>query len=160
MHGAAARLGIEVVGFSDMSVEDVAIECDLPLLRARLAKLREYTEPFRVVNARPSMLPRLARALRAAGLDCISRDAMTTSEPGVAISAASFSEGFTVEHLVKIVTVAFGDHRSAGPLLRQADLALVVRSSAPDETTHLLADITASPSQCGRFRERMGRGDP
>jgi hypothetical protein len=41
----------------------------------------------------------------------------------------------------EIVTVAFGDHRSAGPLLRQADVALVVRSSAPDETTHLLADV-------------------
>jgi hypothetical protein len=48
---------------------------------------------------------------------------------------------FTVEHFGEIVTVAFGDHRSAGPLLRQTDVALVVRSGASDETTHLLADV-------------------
>ena len=37
----AARERMSVVGFSDMSVEDVARACGLPLLQARLAKLRE-----------------------------------------------------------------------------------------------------------------------
>ena len=50
LHRAADRLGIKVVGFSDLSVEDVAIDCDPPLLQARLAGLRKYNEPFRVVN--------------------------------------------------------------------------------------------------------------
>ena len=141
LHGAAARLGIEVVGFSDMSVEDVAIECDLPLLRARLAKLREYTEPFRVVNARPGVLPRLSRALRAAGLDCISRGRYDHVGAWRRDLGSQFLRGLYRRAFGDIVTVAFGDHRSAGPLLRQADLALVVRSSAPDETTRLLADV-------------------
>ena len=140
-HGAAARLGIEVVGFGDMSVEDVAIECDLPPLRARLAKLREYSEPFRVVNARPGVLPRLSRVLRAAGLDCISRGRYHQVGAWRRDLGGQFLRGLYRRAFGEIVTVAFGDHRSAEPLLRQADLALVVPSSAPDETTRLLADV-------------------
>lgn len=34
-------------GFSDMSVEEVAADCGLSVERARLAKQREYEEPFR-----------------------------------------------------------------------------------------------------------------
>jgi mannosyl-3-phosphoglycerate phosphatase len=66
----AARLGVAVVGFSDMSVEQVAAECRMPLLRARLAKLREYSEVFRIVNDTPSARRRLRKALQAAHLAC------------------------------------------------------------------------------------------
>lgn len=34
-------------GFSDMTPEEVAADCGLPIERARLAKRREYDEPFR-----------------------------------------------------------------------------------------------------------------
>jgi len=34
-------------GFSDMTVEEIAADCGLTLERARLAKQREYDEPFR-----------------------------------------------------------------------------------------------------------------
>ena len=61
-----ARVG--VVGFSDMSVGDVARECGLTLLQARLAKLREYDEPFRVVDHDASARARLHKALKANGL--------------------------------------------------------------------------------------------
>jgi predicted mannosyl-3-phosphoglycerate phosphatase (HAD superfamily) len=102
LHRAADRLGIEVVGFSDMSVEDVAIDCDLPLLQARLAKLREYNEPFRVVNGKSGVLPRLSRALRAAGLDCISRGRLSPGGSLVSRSRRPVSpRPFTVEHLVR-----------------------------------------------------------
>lgn len=71
LHRIAERLHIEVVGFSDMSVEEVARDCHLPLLRARLAKLREYEELFRVQDGRPAAQDRLFNALHAAGLRCI-----------------------------------------------------------------------------------------
>lgn len=64
----AARLRIAIVGFGDMSIDQVAVECRMPLLRARLAKLREYTELFRVVNETPTARVRLRRALHAAHL--------------------------------------------------------------------------------------------
>jgi mannosyl-3-phosphoglycerate phosphatase len=66
LHRIAARARVEVIGFSDMSIEDVAFECDMPLMQARLAKLREYDEPFRILDASPSAQPSLQRAARGA----------------------------------------------------------------------------------------------
>lgn len=70
LHQVARRERIEVIGFNDMSVEAVARECDLTLLQARLAKLREYGERFRVLSASGAARPRLFRALHAVRLRC------------------------------------------------------------------------------------------
>ena len=67
---AAERLNVGVLGFNDMSVEQVARECGLSLLEARLAKLREYGEPFRLLNSNPVAERRLLKALEASGLVC------------------------------------------------------------------------------------------
>ena len=64
----AARLRVPIVGFADLSVDDVAAECNLSLLQARLAKFREYEEVFRVGDADSGAQTRLIKALRAAGL--------------------------------------------------------------------------------------------
>jgi mannosyl-3-phosphoglycerate phosphatase len=66
----ADRLGIGIAGFNDMSVEQVARECSVSLLEARLAKLREYREPFRLLCANSIAERRLLRALEAAGVRC------------------------------------------------------------------------------------------
>jgi mannosyl-3-phosphoglycerate phosphatase len=68
LHRTADRLQIEIVSFSDMSIEEVARECQLPLLEARLAKLREYEEPFRLVDPAFASRSRLFKALDAASL--------------------------------------------------------------------------------------------
>ena len=67
---AADRLNIGVLGFNDMSVEQVARECGLSLLEARRAKLREYGELFRLLCANPVAERRLFRALEGTGLTC------------------------------------------------------------------------------------------
>jgi predicted mannosyl-3-phosphoglycerate phosphatase (HAD superfamily) len=67
----ADRLRIDIVVFSDMSVEDVARECDQPLLQARLAKLREYSERFLVLDSVEKTRKRLFGALKSEGLRCI-----------------------------------------------------------------------------------------
>jgi mannosyl-3-phosphoglycerate phosphatase len=68
LHRTADRLRIDIVGFSDMSIEEVARACQLPLLQARLAKLREYEEPFHLIDPDPAARSRLFKALAAAGL--------------------------------------------------------------------------------------------
>ena len=75
LHRIADRLAIPIVGFNDMSIEEVAREYGLSLLQARLAKLREYEECFRVVDPSRSAGSRLVRALHAARLRCVSEDA-------------------------------------------------------------------------------------
>lgn len=64
----AQRLGVDVRLYNDMSVEDVARESGLSLLRARLAKLREYGELFRVIDTHPAARTRLFKGLQAARL--------------------------------------------------------------------------------------------
>ena len=51
LHRVASDLNIPVVGFSDMTTEEVAKDCKLPLMVALLAKLREYDEPFRILDS-------------------------------------------------------------------------------------------------------------
>ncbi len=85
------RLHVGVLGFHDMSVELAARECGLSLLEARLAKLREYGEPFRLLVANPVAERRLIKALEAAGVCCTRRGhfhyATSIDGPGQAIAA-------------------------------------------------------------------------
>lgn len=70
----ASRLGIGVRGFTDMSVEAVAEARGVPLLAARLATLREYTEPFVYTQPNAPDIARLSRAVHAAGLSVREHD--------------------------------------------------------------------------------------
>lgn len=70
LHRTADGLRTPVVGFSDMSIEEVARECRLPMLQARLAKLREYDEPFRLLDPSSGAWSRLSKALQGANLRC------------------------------------------------------------------------------------------
>jgi mannosyl-3-phosphoglycerate phosphatase len=62
------RVGIR--GFADMSVEEVARERGLTLLDARLVKLREYGELFRLAQPNALAERRLLRMLQSAGISC------------------------------------------------------------------------------------------
>ena len=66
----AGRLKLGVMGFADMSIDEVARECDIPLMQARLAKLRDYSELFRLVSGDVLARRRLLAALQMARLDC------------------------------------------------------------------------------------------
>jgi predicted mannosyl-3-phosphoglycerate phosphatase (HAD superfamily) len=70
LHRVSERQNARIVGFNDMSVEQVARELGLSLLDARLAMLREYSEPFRLLNDNPITERRLFRALEGSGLTC------------------------------------------------------------------------------------------
>jgi mannosyl-3-phosphoglycerate phosphatase family protein len=84
----ADTLGIEVRGFNDMSVQEVANECGLSLAEARLAQLREYGEPFRITAADPTVHSRLLNALRRAGLRCVTAGDFTMCPPAPTCAGA------------------------------------------------------------------------
>lgn len=87
----ADRMHVGILGFHDMSVEQVARECSLSLLDARLAKLREYGEPFRLLYANPMGERRLLKALETVGIRCAAhgpfRHAGTVDGPARAAAA-------------------------------------------------------------------------
>jgi mannosyl-3-phosphoglycerate phosphatase len=72
---SAERVRVEIAGFSDMSIEEVAHECGIPLLQARLAKLRDYEERFRLRDPTPDGFHRLAKALHATRLRAVRAEA-------------------------------------------------------------------------------------
>ena len=45
-----AHTGVNIVGFGDMTAEEIAKDCGLPLHLAQLAKQREYSEPFKILG--------------------------------------------------------------------------------------------------------------
>jgi mannosyl-3-phosphoglycerate phosphatase len=138
VHRIADRLGLGVLGFSDMSVEQVARECGTSLLAARLAKLREYSEPFRLLLANPVAERRMVKAIAAADLTCIVRGPFhhvgSVSGPGAAVAVLStlYKVAFG-----SVVTVAIGDGPFGTDIAPRVDVALGATADGRDQLAWL-----------------------
>ena len=143
LHRAAERLRINVIGFNNMSVEEVAVDCHLSLLQARLAKLREYDEPFRILESDVRARNRLAKALQAANLACTSHGryehvgAPVDPEIGVNFLCTLYRRAFG-----SVFTVGLGDNLNDAPLLRRVDIPLIVDGDERAVIRPLLAKVT------------------
>jgi mannosyl-3-phosphoglycerate phosphatase family protein len=127
LHRTAERLRIEIVGFGDMSVEDVARDCQLPLLQARLAKLREYGERFRVLDPTETARHRLLGALKAARLRCTAGERFHQVGAPVDNSiAANRLLGLYSRAYGPVLTVGFGDALADGRVLQLVDRRVIV----------------------------------
>jgi mannosyl-3-phosphoglycerate phosphatase len=122
------RLGIR--GFADMSIEQVARECGLSLLDARLAKLREYAEPFRLLRADPVAERRLMAALESSGIWCTRHGAFLHAA-SVFGPAAAASVLTTLDRAAfgSVLTVAAGGNGMAN-VMGRVDVALDSMTSA------------------------------
>lgn len=145
VHRIADRLGLGILGFSDMSVEQVARECGTSLLEARLAKLREYSEPFRLLLANPVAERRMAKAIAAAGLTCTVREPFhhvgAVSGPGAAVAVLStlYKVAFG-----SVVTAWIGDGASGTEVAPRVDVALDIGSRARQDSITWLEGIIKS----------------
>ena len=126
----AARVGVAVVTFDGMSTEEVADECGLTLAQARLAKLREYDEPFRLAAPTSGAArTRLWRALREAGLHCSSggRFEHVTGGTDKSVPLAVLRRLYSsIYRTVEIVGI--GDGLNDLELLDAVDIPVVVRN--------------------------------
>jgi predicted mannosyl-3-phosphoglycerate phosphatase (HAD superfamily) len=131
---ASHRLAIPLVGFEGLSVEQAARECSLPLLDARLAKLREYTEPFRLVSPNPVAERRLFKALESAGLTCTSYGDFhcAGSTSGAGSAAAVLTTLYRIA-LGTIAVAAAGDAAWSAQIGGRLDLTLPPPVGAPTE---------------------------
>jgi mannosyl-3-phosphoglycerate phosphatase len=138
----ADRQRVDLIGFNDMSVEEVANDCDLSLMQARLAKLREYEEPFRMLADDPGARNRLVRALRREGLGCTG--GMPYDRVGAPVDG-----GVGVQLLIQLFRRAFGSLFSVGlgcgmsavPLLRRMDVPLIIDRDDPSEAWSVLVKV-------------------
>jgi mannosyl-3-phosphoglycerate phosphatase len=155
LHQAADRLDIEILGFSDMSVDDVARDCGLPMLQACLAKLREYDEPFRILTSTEGARLQLSKALRAGRLGCHNRGryehagAPVDPARGVNLLRALYRRTMGAP-----LTIGLGGGVNDAAWLQRMDIPLIVRSEEPSVTEHLTrlvpkAALTAESGMTG-----------
>ena len=134
LHEVARRVGIEIIAFSAMSIEEVAQHCDLSLSQARLAKMREYDEPFRMLDPEPAIYSRVCSALRRLGLRCFTHEAFhhTTGVANKAQSLRLLASWYRHAADGPVLTVGLARARSETGLLQAVDVPVVVQSSTAD----------------------------
>jgi len=143
LHSRATRVGIPVSGFSDMSAEDVARECALPLPRAVLAKQRQYDEPFRILDPDPEASVRLCRELRRGKLHCTrgGRFHHVAGAVGKGPSASMLKAMYRRSAARPVLTVGLGDGLNDVPLLREVDLPVIVQNRSAGALEQLLRHV-------------------
>jgi mannosyl-3-phosphoglycerate phosphatase len=138
---AASTSRIEVCNFHDMSVQEVADECGLSLAEARLAKLREYDEPFRILTSDTAAHSRLFTALRRAGLRCVDdgrfHHVTWGSDLGRGVRALMSVYRRRSGHTL---AVGISDGRGDLSLLQEVDVAIIVFNPEVD-SGHVLRKL-------------------
>jgi mannosyl-3-phosphoglycerate phosphatase len=131
----AHKAGIDIVAFGNMSIQEVAQWCGLSLADARLAKLREYDEPFRIVDSSPAAYNRLCSGLRRLRLRCFTHEAFhhATGVVDKTDSLRVVTALYRDEHASPILTIGLGNAASEIGLLRTVDVPLLVQGGSPDE---------------------------
>jgi mannosyl-3-phosphoglycerate phosphatase len=140
---AAERLNL--IGFSDMTVSEVAGDCGLPLLEAQLAKLREYDEPFRLVGADDVARGRFLKALRRRGLRVVSGGrydhAMGEIDKGRAVGVL---RSLFARRGGRVVMIGLGDALNDMPMLQAVDRPVIVRNDWGGATAELARKVPAA----------------
>ncbi|HOG28698.1 MAG TPA: HAD-IIB family hydrolase [Vicinamibacterales bacterium] len=139
---AAEAEGVRVVGFSDMTVGDLAADSGLSPLEAQLAKLREYDEPFRLIDADTAARRRFLKALRRRGLQAVAGGrydhAMGDTDKGRAVEVL---RGLYRDRIGPVVLAGLGDAMNDLPMLRAVDHPVIVRGTSDDSTVRLLRQV-------------------
>jgi mannosyl-3-phosphoglycerate phosphatase len=158
LHGIAEHVGTEVMGFDDMSVDQVATDSGVPLMQARLAKLREYSEAFRIVDPAPAAGVRLLKAVRGAGYEWTTRGRYHFIRARHRNRARQTLRGLYRKLLGPFVSIAVSDDPDNVEFLQEADIPLVVHpsmSAAWQQTAAYAAVVQASTARtvgaCAQF---------
>jgi mannosyl-3-phosphoglycerate phosphatase family protein len=129
LRAAASAAGVTTRGFADMSVADVAADCGLPPLDAQLAKIREFDEPFRIVDGDAHARRRLFRGLHRSGCIVLQGGRYHHVVGGT-------EKGAAVDVLRRFVTrtrpaifVGLGDAANDLSLLRVVDVPVIIRQA-------------------------------
>jgi len=129
--GTAARLArAGVIGFGDLTVEQLARESGLSSTQARLAKRREYDEAFRVIDTDEDTRRRLFTAIRGTGFHCTSggRYHHVIGGGGKGYAVQTARRLFAKAAGRPVLGIGLGDGLNDLPLLVQMDLPVIVRN--------------------------------
>jgi mannosyl-3-phosphoglycerate phosphatase len=122
-----SHLPYRLAGFSDLTVEEVADICELPLDKARRAKAREYDEPFRLLEPTPEAEQAVRQQIEQTGLRCSIGGRFWhlhgNNDKGLGIKLLS---SFYRRAWGGIFTIGLGDSPNDAPLLEAVDWPVLV----------------------------------
>ena len=153
LRARARATGAGVVGFSDLSAEQMAAVCGLTLAQARLAKRRDYDEPFTVVDGGAAARAALFGALRAAGLTCTSggRFDHVTGAPGKGAAVRVARALYARATGRRVLAIGLGDGLNDVSMFREVDVPVLVGSHGLPGVARLLRGVSVA-----RMTERRG----
>jgi mannosyl-3-phosphoglycerate phosphatase len=136
----AAR--VEIVGFAELTIEDVARELGVQTVEAQLAKLREYTELIRIVDENETSRSRLLSALRRRRLRSwrSGRLHLVTATRDRAESLLTL-KALWRQAWDEPVIIGLGDSEDDVGWLRHADIAIIVQNDRADVTSRALSKL-------------------
>jgi mannosyl-3-phosphoglycerate phosphatase len=123
--------GFDITGFGDMSAEGVSRLTGLDIAQARLAKKREYDEPF-VLGGGKDSVPLLLAAIGRHGLKYTRGRLMHILGDCDKGRAVRLLAGLYERRYGRVVTAAIGDSPNDAPMLGAVDHPFLVRK--PDGT--------------------------
>lgn len=149
------ELQLDIVGFAELSIEDVARELGVPIVEAQLAKLREYTELFRMLDEKDATRSRLIKALRRRGLRCwrIGKHHLVTATRDRVESFETFKRMWR-EAWGEPFIVGFGDSEDDVAWLQRVNVAVFVEHDHMGVPPRVLSklptvQVTRSPGRAG-----------
>jgi mannosyl-3-phosphoglycerate phosphatase len=135
-------LGVEIVGFAELPIQDVARELGVATVEAQLAKLREYTELFRIVDDEDATRSRLFKALRRRGLRCWRTGShhLVTATPDRAESLRTLKAMWS-QAWGDPILIGFGDSEDDVAWLRHVDVAIIVQNDQTGVPARVLSKL-------------------
>ena len=122
------RTGANIVGFGDMTAEEIAKDSGLPLYLAQLAKKREYSEPFKILDGKEKEV-----------LDAISEEGLCYTRGGRYLhalgncdkgKATSILKNLYLQQFKKIFSIGVGDSANDLTMLKIVDKPFFVNKTA------------------------------
>jgi len=144
------ELGVEIVGFADLTIEDAARELGVSDVEAQLAKLREYTELIRIADETDARRSHVLNALRRRGLRCwpIGRHYLVSATRYRAESLLTLKALWRHSWGEPPSIVGFGNSEDDINWLRHADVAVIVQDDHAGLDPRILSKLpTAHVSQ-------------
>lgn len=138
--------GIRVLGFSAMSVADIARATGLAAPDAALAAEREFSEPFSIPD--PGGAPRLLGAIEDSGFEWTQGGRFYHILAGndKARAVRLLIDGFRRDH-PEIVTIGLGDGLNDEGFLREVDRPIVLRSAQSEALLRRVPHAVLTPGR-------------
>jgi len=127
MGSLKARFAGKIIGFGDMTHEEIAKDSGLPLNLTKLARRREYSEPFRIVEGDEKEIFLLIREQRLSytkGGRYFHLIGNSNKGKAVAILKDLYSETFS-----KLITFGIGNSPNDLSMLKVTDMPILMRET-------------------------------